>query len=95
MSLSDFTAEASSHAAAIDRLFYVLVGISIIISLAVFALLLVFSLRYRRGSRAKRGPMPKFIQREVEIGWTSATLVPVPVHFLVGGGQPALRADAA
>ncbi|HWC94939.1 MAG TPA: cytochrome c oxidase subunit II [Pseudolabrys sp.] len=75
MNLSDFTAEASSHAAAVDRLFYVLVGLSIFISLAVFALVLLFSLRYRRGSRAKRGPMPKFIQREVEIGWTCATFV--------------------
>jgi cytochrome c oxidase subunit 2 len=42
--------------------------------LLVFTLVLVLAIRYRRGSAAKRGPLPEIVSREFEIGWTSATL---------------------
>jgi cytochrome c oxidase subunit 2 len=42
--------------------------------LLVFALVIFLAVRYRRGSNAKRGPLPEIVSREFEIGWTSATL---------------------
>jgi cytochrome c oxidase subunit 2 len=74
MNLSSFTTEASEHAATIDTIFYSLVALSVVITLIVFGLTIGFSLHYRRGSKAKRGPLPKLAQREFEIGWTSATI---------------------
>jgi len=41
---------------------------------AVAALIIGFSIRYRRGSKAKRGLLPPFISHEVEIAWTTGTL---------------------
>ena len=74
MNLSAFTTEASSHAAWVDTIFYALVGMSVLITLIVLGLVIGFSFRYRRGSDAKRGPLPKLVQREFEIGWTAATV---------------------
>jgi cytochrome c oxidase subunit 2 len=74
MNLSAFTTEASRHAALIDTIFYALVALSVVITLVVVVLVIGFALRYRRGSRARRGPLPAFVQREFEIGWTSATV---------------------
>ncbi len=74
MNLSGFTSQASDHAARIDRIFYALTGLSVFIALMVFVLVVVFGYRYRRGSNVKRGTLPKFLQREFEIGWTAATL---------------------
>ena len=74
MNLSAFTTEASTHAAWIDTIFYALVALSVLITLIVLGLVIGFSLRYRRGSDAKRGPLPKLVQREFELGWTSATV---------------------
>lgn len=73
MNLSAFTTAASHHATVIDVTFYALVALSVLISLIVFGLVIGFSMRYRRGSDATRGPLPKFLQREFELGWTSAT----------------------
>jgi cytochrome c oxidase subunit II len=74
MNTSYFTAEASKHAAHIDLIFYGLSLLSICIVLLVFGLVLVFAIRYRRGSSAPRGRMPHFMTNEFEIGWSSATL---------------------
>ena len=74
MNLSAFTTEASTRAAWIDTIFYALVALSVLITLVVLGLVIGFSLRYRRGSDAKRGPLPKLVQREFELGWTSATV---------------------
>ena len=49
-------------------------ALSVLITLVVLGLVIGFSLRYRRGSDAKRGPLPKLVQREFELGWTSATV---------------------
>ena len=63
----------SQHAIAIDDIFYALVALSLVIVLIVFGLVVVFAIRYRRGSAAKRGALPKLVRREMEIGWTAAT----------------------
>jgi cytochrome c oxidase subunit 2 len=64
---------ASTLAPRVDLLFWLLVGISGAIVLLVVTLLIWFSLKYRRGSKAKRGALPTRFTREVEIGWTVAT----------------------
>ncbi|CCD98325.1 cytochrome c oxidase subunit II [Bradyrhizobium sp. STM 3809] len=67
--------EASTHAVTVDRIFYLLLVLSGATVVLVFGLILLFAVRYRRGSSAKRGPMPEFLRREFEIGWTLATLL--------------------
>jgi cytochrome c oxidase subunit 2 len=66
--------EATTHAERVDHIFYGLLVLSGLTMLVVFALVLVLAIRYRRGSGAKRGPLPEIVSREFEIGWTSATL---------------------
>jgi cytochrome c oxidase subunit II len=66
--------EASTHAARVDQIFYGLLLLSGLTLLLVFGLILALSIRYRRGSAAKRGPLPEIVSREFEIGWTAATL---------------------
>ena len=66
---------ASAQAVKTDDIYYLLLGISAVILLVVFSLVVGFAIRYRRGSNAKRGAMPAFFSREFEIGWTSATLI--------------------
>ena len=67
--------EASTHAVAVDHIFYLLLALSGTTVILVFGLILLFAVRYRRGSKAKRGPMPEILSREFEIGWTLATLL--------------------
>ncbi len=74
MTVSAFMTQASTHAAHIDRLFYALTAISFVIAFLVFALVIGFSFRYYRGSKAKRGRMPHIMRNEFEIGWSVATL---------------------
>jgi cytochrome c oxidase subunit 2 len=74
MNLSAFISQASQYATSIDHIFYLLSVLSVLIAGLVFVLVLGFGLRYRRGSAAPRGAMPRFLQSEFEIGWTSATL---------------------
>jgi len=66
--------EATTHAERVDEIFYGLLVLSGLTMLVVFTLIITLAIRYRRGSSAKRGPLPKIISREFEIGWTSATL---------------------
>lgn len=65
---------ASTQAVLTDRIYFGLLVLSGLIILLVAALILIFSIRYRRGSKAERGTMPQVMSREFEIGWTSATL---------------------
>lgn len=74
MKIAAFTTDASAHAGRIDAIFYGLSIVSILIAMLVFGLVLVFSLRYYRGSPARRGDLPKWFQKEFEIGWSAATL---------------------
>jgi cytochrome c oxidase subunit 2 len=66
--------EASTHAVHVDAIFIGILILSALITIAVFALIIVFAVRYRRGSQAKRGKLPELVSREFEIGWTTATL---------------------
>jgi cytochrome c oxidase subunit 2 len=73
--LSMFMPEvASTQAAQTDLIYIGLLAFSGVIVLLVAALILIFSIRYRRGSKAERGAMPQVMSKEFEIGWTSATL---------------------
>jgi cytochrome c oxidase subunit II len=49
------------------------VGFSIVIAAIVVGLLIVLSVRYRRGTGRRRGDLPEWIERDFEVGWTSAT----------------------
>ncbi len=67
-----FPEEAATRAADTDFVFLIFVAISIGIIAIVVTLIVVFSLRYRKGTQAKRGPIAKFYSHEFEIGWTTA-----------------------
>ena len=69
-----FPVEASTGAVHTDHLFFGLLGASTVVILLVLTLVIVFSARYRKGSKAKRGDLPEVMSREFEIGWTAATL---------------------
>jgi len=75
LKMSEFTTAASNYAARVDETFWILSGVSVAVVLLVFALILGFVIRYRRDSTAPRGELPEFMKREVEIGWTVATLI--------------------
>jgi cytochrome c oxidase subunit 2 len=67
-------ASASTIAPSVDRIFWVLVALSVVIMAIVGTLVLAFAIKYRAGTKAYRGPLPEWMSREVEIGWTVATL---------------------
>ncbi len=73
MKLAEFTTAASSYAAHVDALFALLSVISGLVVALVSTLIVVFLVRYHRGSRVPRGETPERWAREVEIGWTAAT----------------------
>jgi cytochrome c oxidase subunit 2 len=66
--------QASTQAGKVDFIFILLLVMSGVIILLVAGLLLGFSIRYRRGSKAPRGKLPDFMSRDIEIGWTAGTL---------------------
>ncbi|HEX3809539.1 MAG TPA: cytochrome c oxidase subunit II [Rhizomicrobium sp.] len=66
--------EASLNAHDVDIAFLSVFAIAAAIFIFLFILLVIFAVRYRRGSRAPRGPLPKLFRRELEIGWTLATI---------------------
>jgi cytochrome c oxidase subunit 2 len=73
-SFSLFPRQASTQAVRTDLNFFLLLGFSCAILLLVLCLVVGFSARYRQGSTAKRGELPEPLKREIEIGWTAATL---------------------
>jgi cytochrome c oxidase subunit 2 len=51
----------------------------------------VFSIRYRQGTTARRGPLPNLLRREIEVGWTAATTflaIFIFWWFVGGSGLP-------
>jgi cytochrome c oxidase subunit 2 len=88
--------EASEYAAHVDHLFLVLVIFSLLVVLLVGMLILVFSIRYRSGSRAPRQQMPRMLSREFEIGWTAASAFLALSFFwwLSSGGVKAITVPA-
>lgn len=65
---------ASTQASETDAIYLALVGFSVVIVLLVAGLVIIFSIRYRRGVQVERGPLPAIVSRELEIGWTVMTL---------------------
>ena len=82
-----FPREASTFAPKTDALYFTLVAVSGLIALLVFALIIVFAVRYRRGSSAPRGELPPLVQHEFEIGWTTATLFAFLMLFWWAGSN--------
>ncbi len=74
MTLGEFTTAASDYASRVDALFALLSVISGAVVLLVAGLIGGFLIRYHKGSRAPRGETPERRNREIEIGWTVATL---------------------
>ncbi len=66
--------EATTRAVQVDQIFYLLLLLAGTTTVLVFGLILLLAVRYRRGSSARRGPLPEIVSREFEIGWTTATL---------------------
>ena len=69
-----FPVEAATRAVDTDHIFLWLVVASGLVIALVGGLGVVFSVRYRKGSKASRAPLPEIVSREFEIGWTAATL---------------------
>jgi cytochrome c oxidase subunit 2 len=70
---TSFAPQASEYAARLDWFFFSLVAVSAIIVAMVVAATISFSLRFRKGSTAKRGLLPSGLRNQAELGWTSAT----------------------
>jgi cytochrome c oxidase subunit 2 len=70
---SFFPEAASTEAARTDAIYLTLVAASVVVAGLVIGLLIIFAIRYRSGSTARRGRMPGWMSREFEIGWTAAT----------------------
>lgn len=66
---SPFLPQASSIAPGIDKLFWLMIGLCALVALGVFTAMLVFSVRYRRGSHADRSN-PHVKSLGVELTWT-------------------------
>ena len=66
--------EASRGAASTDLILLGLLIVSGLIVLLVTTLTIAFAIRYRKGSKADRGPLPRWFSRDLEIGWTVATV---------------------
>lgn len=69
-----YPGSASTQAQQTDTIFLSLMIFSGLIVLLVFGLIVGFAFRYRNGSRAPRGTLPEWMERDFEIGWTAATL---------------------
>lgn len=65
--------EASKNAVQVDAAFFAILAIAGAILLLLTVLIIVFAVRYRRGSSTPRGPLPRVLRREIEIGWVTAT----------------------
>lgn len=69
--------EASSIAPRLDLLFWIMIGLCVIVALAVMATIVFFSIRYRRGSKANRSDRHKQ-SLGIELTWT---LVPFGIFL--------------
>lgn len=70
--IADPLPQASGFSARVDATFFGLLGASAAVVLLLVALNLIFLVRYRRGSRAPRGPLP-ISTWKIEAGWIGAT----------------------
>jgi cytochrome c oxidase subunit II len=77
---------ASNTGNAVNALFVAELGLACAIIVTVLAMMLVFCIRYRKGSTASRADRVKKTWR-VEIGWTTATLAAFLVLFVWGASM--------
>jgi cytochrome c oxidase subunit 2 len=70
--LTFFPVQASTEAPHTDFIYFGLIVFSMAVSLIVVGLLIAFAIRYRRSAGTRRGALPEWIERDFEIGWTSA-----------------------
>ncbi|MBV9992153.1 MAG: cytochrome c oxidase subunit II [Alphaproteobacteria bacterium] len=83
--------QASTAAVQVDHAFFWVLLISGLILFVLLVLIVGFVIRYRRGSPAFRGPLPKSFKHELEIGWTVATTflaIFIFWWFTAGNGLP-------
>jgi cytochrome c oxidase subunit II len=66
-------AQASDLAPRVDALFFTLLAVTGMVALAIFVLIIVFCVRYRRGTSADRSDAPSQ-NRALEIAWTATPL---------------------
>jgi cytochrome c oxidase subunit 2 len=71
--VSIFPFEASTVAVRTDHIFLGLLAASVAVLVLVTGLIVTFSVRYRKGSKASRADLPEVLSKEFEIGWTAAT----------------------
>ena len=64
---------ASANVGNYDILFGGLVALALLVVLLVGGLIVVFGVRFRRGTDVARHRVPALLSREIEIGWTAAT----------------------
>ncbi len=69
-----FPEQASTHAAAVDTLFFFIIGISFAVATLTAVLLIYFAIRYRRRAE-DYFPKPIVGSAKLEYGWTIATFV--------------------
>jgi cytochrome c oxidase subunit 2 len=79
--------QASDNAASIDDIFIGLILLSGVIILIVSGGILIYAIRYRKGSTASRAAMPEIFSREIEIGWTLTTLLTFLLIFAWAAAQ--------
>ncbi len=94
MSTSTFPAAASHLASEIDLLFLVTLLMTGAVTIVIFVLMIVFALRYRRGSAASRVRAPPVVrqrmQRRMEIAWIA---IPALLFVALFGWASALYFD--
>ena len=69
-----FPPEASTSAQQIDWIYFALVALTVLICVIVFVPIIVFSIKYRRGSKADRSN-PRVESVFIESGWTIVPLL--------------------
>jgi cytochrome c oxidase subunit 2 len=73
-----FPEQASNFAVKVDALFFAILAVVVFFTVLVMALVIVFSIQYRRGSKAKREPMSHRTAMTLEITWT---VIPTVLGF--------------
>jgi cytochrome c oxidase subunit 2 len=81
-----FPAQASTIAGSIDNIYFVWLALSAVIALAIAVLLVIFSIKYRHGSRAdRRVASPERYEHtmhRIEVTWTVVPLIIFLAMFL-------------
>lgn len=85
LGIADWLPAASRLAPRVDAIFFGLVAASAFVVLLLFALNVAFLIRYRRGSRAPRGPLA-IATWKIEVGWIGVTTLAFIGIFAWGVG---------